>query len=507
MRFTSLIVELIRVRPVLMFWVAVLAQAMLWLIIPSLLYASPPGDLAMSLAYGREYMMGVGNEPPLAYWLADIAFRLAGNHVFGLYLLSQVCFAVAFLAVFRLGSAIVGPQQAVVAVLLTATVLTFSFPQVEFRPEILAQPLWGLTLLGAWRVLEGRRSAWFSLSIAAGLLLLTTNAAVPLLVLLIAFALGTARGRRALASADAALAAVVVLVLVLPYAVYVWRTGTSSPFALSDVSAPEGWLWRLAMFAGYLLLALAGIALLGIVNARRFNSAETRAPVIYRPPIDPLARPFVYGFAVVPALLFSLASALLGWPHLLGGGGTLLLLSGLAAVVAAGDLIAFRRQRLLRTLWLWIVAAPALYLLGMTLVQPLVAATDIKTMFPARAIGTFFGDSFQRRTGQPLRAVAGDPELAALISVTAPGRPRLLLDATPEKTPWLTLETFRQSGGVVVWRAADTAGTPPEDIARRFPGLVPEVPRTFSRYLNGRQPMLRIGWAIIRPQQQVGAAK
>jgi hypothetical protein len=86
-----------------------------------------------------------------------------------------------------------------------------------------------------------------------------------------------------------------------------------------------------------------------------------------------------------------------------------------------------------------------------------------------------------------------------LISLDA-ARPHLFLDATPERTPWLSLAKFNETGGVVVWRASDTVGTPPPDIARRFPGLVPEVPRVFERLVNGRQPLLRIGWAIVRPK-------
>jgi len=82
----------------------------------------------------------------------------------------------------------------------------------------------------------------------------------------------------------------------------------------------------------------------------------------------------------------------------------------------------------------------------------------------------------------------------------AGGRPHLLLDATPQRTPWLTLGKFNETGGVVVWRASDTVGTPPAEIAQRFPGLVPEVPRAFDWIVNGRQPLLRIGWAIVRPK-------
>ena len=46
MRFTSLVVELIRARPRLVVWIVVLVQAGLWLFLPMLLYRSPPGDLA-----------------------------------------------------------------------------------------------------------------------------------------------------------------------------------------------------------------------------------------------------------------------------------------------------------------------------------------------------------------------------------------------------------------------------------------------------------------------------
>ena len=98
-----------------------------------------------------------------------------------------------------------------------------------------------------------------------------------------------------------------------------------------------------------------------------------------------------------------------------------------------------------------------------------------------------------------LKAVTGDPQLAALISLD-PSRPHLYLDAAPERTPWMSLKKFNETGGVVVWRAADTVGTPPPDIAQRFPGLVPEVPRAFEWLVTGRQPLLRIGWAIVRPK-------
>ena len=72
----------------------------------------------MVLAYGREYQVGTDLGPPLAFWLADVAFRVAGDHVFGVYLLAQLCSIATFLILYRLARAIVGGQQAVLAILL-----------------------------------------------------------------------------------------------------------------------------------------------------------------------------------------------------------------------------------------------------------------------------------------------------------------------------------------------------------------------------------------------------
>ena len=146
MRFASLIVELIRARPLLVFWLVVSAQALLWILVPTLFYASPPGDVAMVLAYGSEYQVGTDLGPPLAFWLADIAYRAAGGHVIGVYVLAQLCFVVTFYALFQLARSVVGPQYAVVAVLLTSTITAFAGSGVEFGPLILARPLWALVL-------------------------------------------------------------------------------------------------------------------------------------------------------------------------------------------------------------------------------------------------------------------------------------------------------------------------------------------------------------------------
>src|SRR3984893_12643849 len=493
MRFTSLIIELIRARPRLIVWLVVLFQAALWLILPLLLYRSPPGDLATVLAYGREYQVGTYLGPPLAFWLADIAFRAAGNHVFGVYLLAQLCAITTFVTLYQLSRAIVGGQQAVLAVLLTMTVTAFSSSGVEFGPLVLARPLWALLLLHSWQLIgQGRRNAWFAWSIEAGLLLLTTPASIGLLLLISGFALATRRGRRTLMSFDPLFALLVIVVLVLPYLIWLIRADTMALPPWPNIADLSGRALHWVALLGGLLLAISGLGLLTMLNPGWFGRKTQEAPILYRPPVDSLARDYVYFFAIAPALAGSLIAGLFNLDRVAGG-------AGIAVIVAAGDLIQLRRQRVLRTVWAAALVAPALLVTVATLFLPWTGSSEVATSLPATGIARFFGDSFERRTNQRLRAVTGDAQLATLISLDA-GRPHLFLDTAPERTPWLTLTKFNETGGVVVWRASDTSGTPPADILQRFPGLVPEVPRAFEQFVTGRQPLLRIGWAIVRPK-------
>lgn len=500
MRFTSLVIELIRARPRLVVWLVVLLQAALWLFVAMLLYRGPPGELATLVAFGREYQVGTDLGPPLAFWLADIAFRAAGNHMFGVYLLAELCAIATFWTLYLLARAIVGGQQAVLAVLLTMTVLAFSSPGLEFGPLVLARPLWALLLLHSWQLIgQNRRNAWFAWSIDAGLLLLTTSAAIVLLALLFGFAVATARGRRVLKSFDPLFALLVIVVLALPYLVWLIRAdalGLSHGAAAADLS---GRALHWVALVGGLIFAGLGIVILTALNSTWLARNPEEAPIIFRPPVDRFARDFVYFFAVAPALAGSLIAGLFGLERVVGGAAIALMLSGLAVIVASGDLIHLRHQRVLRSAWAALIVAPAIAAIAITLFAPWTSSAEVATSLPATDIAQFFDDSFERRTNQRLRTVSGDAQLATLITLSR-DRPHLFLAATPRRTPWTNSSRFNETGGVVVWRASDTAGTPPAEIAQRFPGLVPEVPRSFEWLVNGRQPLLRIGWAIVRPK-------
>jgi hypothetical protein len=208
---------------------------------------------------------------------------------------------------------------------------------------------------------------------------------------------------------------------------------------------------------------------------------------------------FVKVFALVPALLATIIAVLFGRALPIGGAAPLVVLSGLAVIMAAGDSVALFHQRILGYAWAGLLVVPALFVPVVMVLLPWAAGTDLRIEQPANAMGRFFADSFERRTGRPLAVVTGDLGTATLIALAAPSRPSVYFDADPARSPWMTPDDIRNKGAVVVWLTADTTPTPPAEIKARFPDLIPEVPRTFPRPVQGRLPPLRVGWGVIRP--------
>ena len=508
MLYVSIFVELLRSRPALAVWIAALAQAALWTLVPTLFYAGPPGDVPFVLAIGNELQLGTYLGPPLAFWLAEAAFVLAGNSLFGVYLLSQICVVVTYWAVFTLGRSIVGAQHAVLAVLLMVGISAFTVPTPDFGPVILTMALWSVILVHYWQaVSEGRRGYWVALAVEIGLLLLTTYAGLLLVGVLALFTAANKRARAAMRSTDPWLASLVVIVVLFPH--LLWLSGTDEGLTarLMRLRTPESvvdnfnaWLRQLA----FILAAHAGLAVLVSAAVGWPWQRREPSPVIVREPVAPFARQFVLYFATVPALAATIVAVLAGWLEPVGGIAPLVVLSGLAVVMLAGDGIELSHQHVVISTWVGLLLVPPVLAVLAVPAMPLFGV-DLNVNKPANEIARFFSDSFQRRTGTPLQVVAGDPRTAALIALGSPSRPSLFLDATPERTSWVTFDDVRREGAVVVWPTTDTAGTPPPDLKERFPEMIPDATtRVFDRPVSGRLPALRYGWGVIRPQQPDG---
>jgi 4-amino-4-deoxy-L-arabinose transferase-like glycosyltransferase len=498
MHYVSLLVEFLRGRPAVVFWTVALTQAALWTLIPALFYSAPPGDVPLLLAIGHEFVLGSYLGPPLSFWLGEIAFAAGGS--FGLYALAQACIVVAYWAVFTLGRSIIGTRHAVLAVLLMVGIAAFTVPSPNFGPAILAAPLWALALLFYWRAVgEGRRGYWFLLALDLGLLLLASYVGLILLTLIVVFTPLTARGRKACLHPEPWIAVLLFCVVVFPHALWLISGRSLVIEGIDESVAAVGRLSPGMWLCLALVLTHLGLALLVTLTSGWPRHPRERAPEIDRNPVEPFARTFVFVFALAPALMAIAVAFASGRLGPLDSVAPLVVLSGLAVVIAAGDKVLLYRERLVSTAWLGLLVAPPVLVPLAIAIFPWTFGTDLRIAQPANAEGYFYADIFQRRTGKPLAYLSGDPRVAPLVALAAPSRPHVYFAWAPQRSPWASPADIRAQGGILVWPAADNSGTPPETLKVQFPEMVPEVPRSFPRAVQGMLPLIRLGWSVQRP--------
>jgi len=497
----AVFVEALRAQPAAVFWAATLAQASVWILVPALFYGAPPGALALVVEVGHDWSLGSAFGPPLANWVAELAFELAGHRVIGTYVLSQLCVVVTFWAVWTLGRSVVGPQHAAIAVLLMIGMTAFSVPMVAFGPSVLATPLTALALLHYWRAVgQASRRHWFYLGVDLGLLVLTTYAGVLLLGLIGVFAITNSRVRAAFVALEPWIGGMILVAIVFPHLIWVDRVGQSLPpltamaQALFEPKRVLGWLAA----AAWILMSHAGLLALAVVASGMTGDRSSAVPAFKRAAVDPFAKRFIYFFACLPALASTLVSVALGRSTPVVGVAPWVVLSGLAVVTASGDVIRVHRQGVLWRLWVALLLIPPAAAIAAVVVLPWTLGIGLDVDRPASAIAQFFADTFRHRTGQPLSIVVGDAEVGPLVAL-ASTRPRLLLVDRPRLTPLVTDAEIRAKGAIFVWALDRTTTAPPPAISTRFPDIVVEVPQSFERPIQGRLPLYRVGWAMLRP--------
>jgi len=494
----SLPIELLRTHPRLMAAGVILLQAVLWLLVPLLFYASPPGELPQLLAEGRRFAAGGPHGPPLAFWLGEIAFRMGG--IAGVYLLSQLCVAAAFAAVFLLSRSIVGEKQAALAVVAMAAMVVFVAPAPEFGPAVLSMPLWALLLLHVWlAVWRERRLHWLAAGAMVGLLILTSHLNLWLVLLLLTYLAWSSEGRAQLGFVEPFIGLFIALVILFPQLIWLDTPGRELLWpapSLASYAASLLWLAALAILAHLALLVLLALA----CGWLRRDGGE--APAVERRPVVAEGRRYILVFAIAPlsALLFApLVPAGVSWPAV----APLILLSVLAVVVVLGDRIQLANQRLLIWIWLALMLAPVVAGAGGTVVGPWMGVRSLQVSLPSAEMGRHVASAFERRTGRPLRIVTGEPRLAALVAFGAPGRPQVFDPLRPQLTPSVGRQDIEREGAVVVWRSVGGRGLPPAGIGAQFPGLVVEMPQAFDGPFGG--PAIRLGWSVVRPKTPIPA--
>ena len=118
-------------------------HVLVWTLLPIAVTRNLQLDLVEDLALGREWQLGYWKHPPLPWWVADLVYRLTGQ-INSVYILGPLAAALCLYGVWLLARDIVGPFQALIAVLALEGVHFYNFSVVKFAHDQMQLPFLGL---------------------------------------------------------------------------------------------------------------------------------------------------------------------------------------------------------------------------------------------------------------------------------------------------------------------------------------------------------------------------
>jgi 4-amino-4-deoxy-L-arabinose transferase-like glycosyltransferase len=487
------LLDRLKERPRAGFAAFALVHAALWTALPATLYPNLPLDLIEALTYGREWQLGYDKLPPLPWWLIEVAWQAFGVD-WVCYLIAQATVLAAFALVWLMARRLVGPVGALVAVLIVDGLHYFNFTAPKFNHDVIQLPFWalaGLAFHGALR--DGRMRDWCLLGIAGGMALWAKYFVVMLALPMAAFLVLDRDARPALRTAGPYVAALIAVAIALPH--LVWLVDNDFlPFRYAEARAApvrgliDHLLHPLAFVAGQILWLLPAAAIaLPLAWPRR-------AP--QTPAVDAFDRRIVALLTFGPCALLLAGAVISGRGLITMWGYPFWLFLGLWLVIETGPALDALRLRRVALTWCAVTALYAVAFIAQYGVLPFYDHRYRASVFPGDRLGAEIATRFRAATAEPLAYVIGSMWLGGNISRYSAERPRTLIDARPERAPWIDLADLRRRGAVVIWSDGDRTRVPP-NYAPLAPDAEVQPPLTLPmRWGNGE---MTFGWAIVRP--------
>ena len=496
------LVAAIEQRPVTAFALFAALHFIVWTALPAALYPNLPLDLIEALIYGREWQLGYDKLPPLPWWLVEITYRLFGRDLF-FYALAQMAVIAAFAAVWATARPLVGAAGALVALLILDGLHYVHFTVAKFNHDVIQLPFWGLAGYAYWAALRrGRMVHWVLLGLAVGLALWAKYFVVVLALPLGLFVAFDRDARRSLMTPGPYVAFAVALLVALPHLVWLVQNDflpfddyvdgrAAPPRNLFDhVLRPLGFVISQAAFV---LPALIIAVPLFVPRAK--DSPPPHGPDDFDRRIFALLSFGPFATLIVMALATGRNTvAMWGYP--------LWLFLGLWLVMAAGP--ALERIRLTRVVTLWSMVFTIFagaFVVGYA-VMPRYDGRYRAVFYPGGRLGTELSARFRVLTGRPLAYVIGSMWTGGNVGHYAPEHPRVLIDGSPRRAPWIDLGDLRAKGAVVVWTEGDLRVLPPAFRSIAEDAMIQEP---FALPFHVGPGSVPVGWAVLRPRPAVAS--
>lgn len=471
------------------FWLFAGAQALVWTLLPTLVFRNLPLDTIEGLVWGHGWPLGTYKHPPLQAWLLEGAALLGGRSDTAIYALSGGALLLTYWALWRLGRHMLEPAKALMGVFVLSSCFYFTAAMPELNPNVVQLPLFALCGLFFWQAYCWNRwRDWVGLGVCAGLGLLAKYSFVLLLLSFPLFLFFEPAARRLLALPGTWLSLSLAALIFLPHFFWLvsnnWLPFTYAQSRLVPAESVLELAGYLAQFAVTQLLVVSPMVLL-VWLARRDE-----------PPLYGEGRRYLDVIAWAPFAV-TLVSIMLA-------GGKPRDMWGMALWPFLGLWLAVRWfptweasvwvRNLLRAAWVII----PLCVIGGALYSVPYGFRPWRANFPGHELAQL-GDSLwqSEARGEPLRVIISDTWYGGNVAWYGRDRPQIMVEGNPFISPWTAPEVIYEFGALVVWDPRNGREAVPDWALQYGQPVVTILPKLTV----GAEPV-PFGLAVIGPRRR-----
>lgn len=435
---------------------------LVWTLLYALTTLSPPVDNVEQLVWLHSMEWGYYKHPPLPTWIIGALAQVLPPSAALTYTLGCLLTTASMALLWRLLRAMRGPQYASLA-LLAALSITLYCGRIYYYNHNVLLLLWvALAADLSWRLAQRPQlRTWAALGLVSGLGMLTKYQFVLALAVVGLWWLQLRGWRHPVHRWGALLAALVASLVFAPHA-YWLATHDWLPMAYAresalgyDLHGSARWQHALQFALDWLLnRSLPAWLLLGAAWwwARRAAGDAATAQTEVAPAGS---RVFLLLWGFVPLLLM-MSMALLGGSKLHLHWGTAFMLWTVPAVMECARRAPWQQLRTLRAAWLAFALVQALVMAQAWMASPRGLRgykADHTDFFPSERVAARIAAQAPAVLGGPVEIVSGSQELASVIALRLPSRPRVLVDGKLRYSPWIAPAELRQRRAIEVFHA------------------------------------------------------
>ena len=520
----------------------------------SILHPNLQLDAAEILFWGQEWQWGGYKHPALPAWFLQAFLLILPNKVASYYFVGQVTLAATLFFVWLLAREILDNRQAILATIILASAIFYSFYSLTYNANTLSLLAWAAFNLCLWKALNHKGDRWWvALAIAASVAVLSKYAAMLIFISALTVMLIIPEWRKILKTYKPYMAIGISIIITMPHWLWLVENNyTTIKYALGQFSDKFEFVAKPSLPYIYFPLRFAygqvynmlpvilSFAVLlkwsSILRANKNNVDKNYTKNKKRE-----TKVFLLVMGLMPFSISMVISISLGkYLHSLWG---LFYwnLAGISLFYFLGDKILWTRLRAFLAVWAFFLIATTIGFLMILFLVPTKHSglakksnteaqevAETRQHSPARNrrllpyfdgdyLAKFIEKEWHKKGYGKIQIVGGQQWLAGNVSFFSDDRPSVFEELDYNKSAWITNEAFEEKGAVVLWHVQRNNNEQkniyqmPVQYQKALLGKKYEIQKSIFvpwRKVLGRKPNRvrglpepEVGWAIVPPQK------